>query len=111
MQGKALICIFILIMTEKSSNILNASSNLLGFCLLIITSLKITNVDKMTFLDEFAGVAAFLFTLSCIFSFLSIRSLNKKNELNYETIADYLFLGALICIFLAVTLISLKLFL
>lgn len=68
-------------MNEKSPHILNASSNLLGFCLLIITSLKITNSDKTTYLDEFAGAAALFFVISCIFSFLAIRAHEKKNKL------------------------------
>ncbi|SFH91490.1 hypothetical protein SAMN05443292_0762 [Halpernia frigidisoli] len=97
-------------MKEKSPHILNASSNLLGFCLLIITSLKITNSDKATFLDEFAGVAGIFFTISCIFSFLAIRTNNHKQILVFESIADYLFLGALVCIFFAVGMLFLKLF-
>ncbi|SEF49519.1 hypothetical protein SAMN05421847_0134 [Halpernia humi] len=97
-------------MREKSPHILNASSNLLGFCLLIITSLKITKTDNTTYLDEFAGVAALCFTLSCIFSFMSIRTKNSRFKIIYETIADFLFFGALICIFLAVSMLFLKLF-
>lgn len=97
-------------MKEKSPHILNASSNLLGFCLLIITSLKITNSDKATYLDEFAGIAALFFTASCIFSFLAIRTGRVKFKIIYETIADYLFLGALVCIFCAVGMLFLKLF-
>jgi hypothetical protein len=108
MHLKFFFCAIILKMREKSPHILNASSNLLGFCLLIITSLKITNTDKSTYLDEFAGIAALFFTASCIFSFLAIRSKNEKYKIIYETIADYLFLGALICIFLAVGMLFIK---
>ena len=95
-------------MNDKSPHILNASSNLLGFSLLIITSLKITNLDKNTSLDEFAGVAAIFFTISCIFSFLSIRSKYEKFKQISESIADYLFILALLSIFIAVALISVK---
>lgn len=97
-------------MNEKSPHILNASSNLLGFCLLIITSLKITNSDRRTYLDEFAGIAALFFTISCIFSFLAIRSEKARFKIIYETIADFLFIGALICIFFSVAMLFLKLF-
>lgn len=92
----------------KSPHILNASSNLLGFCLLIITSLKITNSDGNTYLDEFSGVAAMLFAVSCIFSFMSIRAKNEKHQNIFESIADVLFFGALICIFFAVALVFIK---
>ncbi|SIS30836.1 hypothetical protein SAMN05421768_108110 [Chryseobacterium joostei] len=95
-------------MEKKSPHILNASSNLLGFSLIIITSLKITKISRSTYLDEFAGVACLLFACSCFFSFLAIRTRNKKREYTFETIADYLFLIALFCIVLAVIIVTLK---
>ncbi|MBD3906855.1 hypothetical protein NAL32_13215 [Chryseobacterium sp. Ch-15] len=93
-------------MEKKSSHILNASSNLLGFSMLIITSLKITKTSHNTYLDEFAGVACVLFACSCFFSFMSIRSRKEKMENRYEQIADYLFLTALFCIVLSVIMIT-----
>ena len=93
-------------MEKKSSHILNASSNLLGFSMLIITSLKITKTSHNTYLDEFAGVACVLFACSCFFSFMSIRSKKEKMENRYEQIADYLFLTALFCIVLSVIIIT-----
>lgn len=93
-------------MEKKSSHILNASSNLLGFSMLIITSLKITKTSHNTYLDEFAGVACVLFACSCFFSFMSIRSRKEKIENRYEQIADYLFLTALFCIVLSVIMIT-----
>ncbi|RKT01657.1 hypothetical protein [Chryseobacterium defluvii] len=95
-------------MEKKSPHILNASSNLLGFSLLIITSLKITKISGSTYLDEFAGMSCLLFACSCFFSFLAIRSKNKKRENKFETIADYLFLLALFCIVLAVIIVTIK---
>ncbi|MBM7419348.1 MULTISPECIES: hypothetical protein [Chryseobacterium] len=93
-------------MEKKSSHILNASSNLLGFSMLIITSLKITKTSHNTYLDEFAGVACVFFACSCFFSFMSIRSKKEKMENRYEQIADYLFLTALFCIVLSVIMIT-----
>lgn len=93
-------------MEKKSSHILNASSNLLGFSMLIITSLKITKTSQNTYLDEFAGVACVFFACSCFFSFMSIRSKKEKMENRYEQIADYLFLTALFCIVLSVIMIT-----
>lgn len=93
-------------MEKKSSHILNASSNLLGFSMLIITSLKITKTSHNTYLDEFAGVACVFFAFSCFFSFMSIRSKKEKMENRYEQIADYLFLTALFCIVLSVIMIT-----
>lgn len=93
-------------MEKKSSHILNASSNLLGFSILIITSLKITKTSHNTYLDEFAGVACVLFACSSFLSFLAIRSRKEKMENRYEQIADYLFLSALFCIVLSVIMVT-----
>ncbi|AZA62917.1 MULTISPECIES: hypothetical protein [Chryseobacterium] len=93
-------------MEKKSSHILNASSNLLGFSMLIITSLKITKTSHNTYLDEFAGVACVLFACSSFLSFLAIRSRKEKMENRYEQIADYLFLSALFCIVLSVIMVT-----
>jgi len=93
-------------MEKKSSHILNASSNLLGFSMLIITSLKITKTSHNTYLDEFAGVACMLFACSSFLSFMAIRSKREKLENRYEQIADYLFLTALFCIVLSVIMIT-----
>ncbi|WP_267402418.1 MULTISPECIES: hypothetical protein [unclassified Chryseobacterium] len=95
-------------MEKKSTHILNASSNLLGFSLVIITSLKITKISHSTYLDEFAGVACLFFAFSCFFSFLAIRATNQKRGNKFETIADYLFLIALFCIVLAVIIVTMK---
>ncbi|SEN10309.1 hypothetical protein [Chryseobacterium taichungense] len=95
-------------MEKKSTHILNASSNLLGFSLIIITSLKITKISHSTHLDEFAGVACLFFAFSCFFSFLAIRSQREKQGFRFETIADYLFLIALFCIVLAVIIVTME---
>jgi len=95
-------------MEKKSPHILNASSNLLGFSLIIITSLKISKISQSTYLDEFAGFSCILFACSCFFSFLAIRTKIEKRESTFEGIADYLFLIALFCIVLAVIIVTLK---
>ncbi|HNQ00502.1 MAG TPA: hypothetical protein PKK99_15680, partial [Bacteroidia bacterium] len=57
---------------DKSSHILNTSSNLLGFCLVVITSLKVNNYSEKTLIDEFTALSALLFMASSILSFLSM---------------------------------------
>ncbi|MBW7674937.1 hypothetical protein [Chryseobacterium chendengshani] len=93
-------------MAKKSTHILNASTNLLGFSMIIITSLKITKTSHHTFLDEFAAIACVLFACSSFFSFMAIRSKKENLENRYESIADYLFLIALFCIVLSVIIIT-----
>lgn len=94
---------------KTSQHILGTSSNLLGFCLFIITSLHITNSTENTLIDEFTSIIALILTISSIFSFISIRSEHIDAEIKWERRADYLFLGSLvgvmgIIIFLVITL-------
>lgn len=83
----------------KSPHILSSASNLLGFCLLVLTSLKISKFQEATIIDEFTGVASLLLIIASILSFLSMRSKSEKQGVKYEKIADIIFLAALIIIF------------
>ncbi len=94
------------LMKKTAPHILNASTNLLGFCLVIITSLKITKFSHHTYLDEFTVGAIFCLTLSCTLSFLAIRTNKEKTADKLENIADVLFFAALLCISLAVCIVS-----
>ncbi|WP_305365159.1 hypothetical protein [Daejeonella sp.] len=92
-----------------SQHILNTSANLLGFCLFVITSLRITNQIETHIIDELTSVIAVLLTCSCIFSFISIRTQNEIKEKRFETIADYFFMVSLIGILIIILLITLNL--
>ncbi len=85
---------------NKSQHILNSASNLLGFCLIVMTSLKISKYSEQTFIDEFTGATCLLLVLSTLFSFFSIRSKNERLINKYEKIADNIFILSLIFIFL-----------
>jgi hypothetical protein len=56
-------------LNNKSPHILSTSSNLLGFCLLVLTSLKISNFHELTVIDEFTGTAAILLMAASVLSF------------------------------------------
>ena len=88
----------------KSSHILNASSNLLGLCFVVLTSLKLLNISHRTIIDELTGCAIVLFMGSCFLSFLSIRG--SRNSHRFETIADYMFLTGIILLFVTTLLFS-----
>jgi len=92
---------------DKSPHILNASSNLLGLCFIVLTSLKLFKISQKTFIDELTSVAIVLFMASCILSFLSIRG-NIKSSGRFENIADYLFLTGIILLFVTTILFSLN---
>ena len=93
---------------NTSQHILSTSANLLGFCLFVITSLHISNHAESSFIDEFTSAIALFLVFSSLFSFISIRTTNENRELQFETIADYLFLISLIGILIIILLISLN---
>jgi len=84
---------------NKSSHILNTSSNLLGICFIVLTSLKLLRLDGKTLIDEFTAAAIFMFMLSSLLSFLSLRSENEKNQ-RLEKMADIIFLIGLFSLFI-----------
>jgi hypothetical protein len=91
-----------------SEHILNTAANLLGFCLFVITSLHITNYSEASMVDEFTSIIALMLIFSCLFSFLSIRTTKPIIEAKLESIADYLFIGALFGIAIIISLIAFK---
>lgn len=91
---------------NKSQHVFNASSNLLGICFVVLTSLKVLKIGAKTIIDEITIVAIMLFMAACILSFLSLRSGKKSARL--ESIADYVFLSGLGLLFLTAILFSLN---
>jgi len=91
---------------NTSQHILNTSANLLGFCLFVITSLHIASIRETHIIDELTGIVAVLLTLSCVFSFISIKTRNRKREKLLETIADYIFIVSLVGILVTILLIT-----
>lgn len=84
----------------KQPHILNASSNLLGICFVLITGLKLSKASDNTFADEISLLAALCLLASCTLSYIAMRG--TKNSQRCETIADYCFLIGLFSLFVAV---------
>ena len=91
-----------------SQHILNTSANLLGFCLFVITSFHFTDKAESSIIDELTSVVAILLTVSCLFSFFSLRTSNHVIEKRLEAIADYLFIISLLGILIIISLITLN---
>lgn len=91
---------------NKSPHILNTSANMLGLCLIVLTSLKISDYKKESIIDEMTGVASLLLMFSSLLSFLSIRTKKIILAVKYENAADYIFLAALLCLFFVILLVS-----
>jgi hypothetical protein len=98
-------------MTErsKSPHILNTSSNLLGFCLIVLTSIKVAHFSHATIIDDCTGVAAILLMASCLLSFLSLKSRHRQRGERLEEVAAYTFLAGLICISITIVFVSFNL--
>ncbi|HEX4875520.1 MAG TPA: hypothetical protein VFV31_02540 [Chitinophagaceae bacterium] len=94
---------------RTSQHILGTATNLLGFCLLVITSLHVSEKSQNSLIDEFASVVAILLTISCILSFASIKAENKEKEQKLESLADFLFVLALGGILFIVLYLTIKL--
>ena len=93
---------------NTSQHILGTSANLLGFCLFIITSLRIADKIETHLIDEFTSVIALMLTFSCVFSFISIKTKYARREIVMENIADYFFIASLIGILVIILLITLN---
>ena len=59
---------------ERHPNILNAASNLLGICFLIITGLSLTRSNSRSYADETAWASAVCFLISIALSYYAIRT-------------------------------------
>jgi len=59
---------------DRHPNILNAASNLLGICFLIITGLSLTRSNSRSYADEAAWAAAISFLVAIALSYAAIRS-------------------------------------
>lgn len=92
---------------NKSPQILNSSSNFLGFCFLVLTSLKFFKNSATTFIDEITAACFVIFMFSCLCAFLSIRSKTRRRDF-YESLAEYSFLTGLIIIFFMTILFMLE---
>jgi hypothetical protein len=89
---------------NKSPHILNTSATLLGFCFVVLTSISIKKMGDNSIIDELTALAILTFMVSCVLSFLSMRS-TKKSGIQFEKIADFIFLTGLLFLFIATCLI------
>ena len=80
----------------------------MGICLIIQTSIKVLGYSSKSYIDELTAVATCFFTLSCVFSYLAIRTQFEKRSQRLENIGDIIFLIGLLLLFIMVLLISIN---
>ncbi len=93
---------------STSPHILSTSSNLLGLCFVVLTSLHVLKLTATTVIDELTSGSIILFMTSSILAFLSLRS-STRRSLVYEKFADGFFLSGLTTMFVTTMFIALKL--
>ncbi len=73
-----------------SHHILPAASNLLGLCFVILSFIKVSKLGAETVIDDVLVAPILMFMISCVFSYVSIRSTHEADV--WERTADYFFL-------------------
>ena len=89
-----------------SQHILNTSTNLLGFCLIVLTSLHLASQSEIKLINELTSLVAILLTFSCLFSFISIQTDNHRREFLLEKVANIFYILSLIGILVIILLIT-----
>jgi drug/metabolite transporter (DMT)-like permease len=93
---------------SSTQHILTTASNLLGFCVVAITSLHASSNNKTSIIDEFVSGIAILLISSCILSFGSMRTNREKRAQRLENIAEYFFIASLLGILVIILLLFFK---
>lgn len=92
---------------QVSEHILPTSANLMAIFFVLASVIKAIGKSEQTFIDEISGIGVFVFLVSSIFYYASMRS--KKNSLRYEIIADTFFvIGLLFLSIFTISLVFLK---
>lgn len=76
---------------RTSQHILPTAANLLGFCLIVITSLHLSSATSNSIIDEVASIVAVLLCISVMFSFASIKTGSFIWTKRWEAVAETLF--------------------
>ena len=91
-------------MKHRPPHILNASTNLLGICFVVIGGLKLSGSNGLSIADEVAWLAAALLFTSAITAYLAIR--NEGVHLLQIRIADMTFLAGMTVLALSIFILA-----
>jgi hypothetical protein len=92
---------------QRHPHILNAATNLLAICFVIVGGLKLANQNANTYADEMAWLAAFLLLVSILASYLAIR--NGDTAVWQNSVADWTFLAAIGVLFASMIALTVQL--
>ncbi len=85
---------------HRPPHILNASTNLLGICFVIITGLRLASANARSYADEVAWLAALLLFTSTLSAYLAIRNHGARRW--QVRLADTTFIGGVCALALSV---------
>ena len=91
---------------DFQGHILNAASSLLGISLVIIAGLNVTHTSRTTLADEVAWASAVFLALSCILSYLALRTAPRETQAGKW--ADRIFLLGLLSLFAAIVVLAIS---
>jgi hypothetical protein len=92
---------------HRPPHILNASTNLLGICFIIITGLRLASANARSYADEVAWLAAILLFTSTLNSYLAIRNHGARPW--QALVADAAFIGGVCVLALSVVIAAIYL--
>jgi hypothetical protein len=92
---------------HRPPHILNASTNLLGICFIIITGLKLAAANARSYADEVAWLAALLLFVAAMSAYLAIRNEGARSWQIH--LADFAFLGGVTALAASVVIAAISL--
>jgi len=92
---------------HRPPHILNASTNLLGICFVIVTGLRLASADARSWADEIVWLAALLLFTSAVSAYLAIRNHGVRKW--QVALADWTFLGGISTLAMAVVIAAIYL--
>jgi hypothetical protein len=92
---------------RRNPHVLNAATNLLGICFIIIGGLKLTNQNSKTWSDEIAWAAAFFLVVSIVLSYSGIRNGSERQWA--ARVADWSFMVGIAALIVAMVIAAYQL--
>ena len=75
----------------------SASAAMVGVCLTVIGIFQIGRLQELNSIaDNILAIDALLFLISCVVSYMALRTTTRSLRARIEKIADYIFIGALL---------------
>lgn len=78
---------------DIAHSIFSGSTTMIGVCITVIALFKVMKIAGESYADELLGINTFLFILSALLSYLTLRNNTLRNT---EKVADVLFFSGMV---------------